>query len=176
MPTPFVNEEFTFTNPDGSTIRVRGSGNQYYAVFETLDGYTVVKNPDNGFYTYAQLSEDKSQLIATDGIVGQVAPQSLGIQNGGLAGDDAGFLHPLDAVPHGCLGTAHLARDFVQRLAGIGLQLGKDFPVKIVNPVRHSREPHFGGTPFHWAGISEQMSLLARVSGGNTGKSPIFTP
>jgi len=80
MPTPFVNEEFTFTNPDGSTIRVRGSGNQYYAVFETLDGYTVVKNPDNGFYTYAQLSEDKSQLIATDGIVGQVAPQSLGIQ------------------------------------------------------------------------------------------------
>lgn len=80
MPTPFVNEEFTFTNPDGSTIRVRGSGNQYYAVFETLDGYTVVKNPDNGFYTYAQLSEDKSQLIATDGIVGQVAPQSLGIR------------------------------------------------------------------------------------------------
>ncbi len=71
MPTPFVNEEFTFTNPDGSTIRVRGSGNQYYAVFETLDGYTVVKNPDNGFYTYAQLSEDKSQLIATDGIVGK---------------------------------------------------------------------------------------------------------
>jgi M6 family metalloprotease-like protein len=80
MPTPFVNEEFTFTNPDGSTIRVRGSGNQYYAVFETLDGYTVVKNPDNGFYTYAQLSEDNSQLIATDGIVGQIAPQSLGIQ------------------------------------------------------------------------------------------------
>lgn len=80
MPTPFVNEEFTFTNPDGSTIRVRGSGNQYYAVFETLDGYTVVKNPDNGFYTYAQLSEDNSQLIASDGIVGQIAPQSLGIQ------------------------------------------------------------------------------------------------
>jgi hypothetical protein len=29
MSTPFLDEEFTFTNPDGSTIRVRGTGNQF---------------------------------------------------------------------------------------------------------------------------------------------------
>ncbi len=80
MSTPFIDEEFTFTNPDGSTIQVRGSGNQYYAVFETLDGYTVVKDPETGFYKYAQLSEDKNELLPTDAKVGEVDPQSLGLQ------------------------------------------------------------------------------------------------
>ncbi len=80
MSTPFNNEEFTFTNPDGSTIQVRGSGNQYYAVFETLDGFTVVKDPDTGFYKYAQLSDDENQLLPTDAKVGEIDPQSLGLQ------------------------------------------------------------------------------------------------
>ena len=80
MSTPFLDEEFTFTNPDGSTVRVRGSGNQYYAVFETLDGYTVVKDPDTGYYKYATLSGDKNQLVPTGPNVGDVDPQSLGLQ------------------------------------------------------------------------------------------------
>lgn len=80
MPTPFINEEFTFTNPDGSTIRVRGSGNQHYAVFETLDGYTVVKNPKSGFYHYAQLSDDKNNLLPSDAIVGKVDPSTNGLR------------------------------------------------------------------------------------------------
>lgn len=80
MPAPFFDEKFTFTNPDGSTIQVKGWGNQYYAVFETLDGYTVVQDPETGFYTYAQLSEDKNELLPTDAKVGEVDPQSLGLQ------------------------------------------------------------------------------------------------
>ncbi len=80
MSAPFINEEFTFTNPDGSTIQVKGWGNQYYAVFETLDGYTVVQDPDTDFYKYAQLSNDKNELVPTDAKVGEVAPQSLGLQ------------------------------------------------------------------------------------------------
>jgi M6 family metalloprotease-like protein len=80
MPTPFINEEFTFTNPDGSTIRVRGTGNQYYAVFETLDGYTVVQDPATGFFVYAALSADKNQLVPTGARVGEAEPQSLGLQ------------------------------------------------------------------------------------------------
>ena len=80
MTTPFLNEEFTFTNPDGTTLRVRGTGNQYYAVFETLDGYTVVRDEDSGFYKYATLSEDKARLVPTDAKVGEADPQSLGLQ------------------------------------------------------------------------------------------------
>src|SRR5262245_5949635 len=80
MTTPFINEEFTLTNPDGTTIRVRGSGDQNYAVFETLDGYTVVKDPDTGFYKYARLSDDKNDLVPTHMTVGEGDPQTLGVQ------------------------------------------------------------------------------------------------
>ena len=80
MSTPFVNEEFTFTNPDGSTVQVRGSGNQYYAVFETLDGYTVVQDPETGFYKYATLAEDGHALVPTRQAPGEVDPQSLDLR------------------------------------------------------------------------------------------------
>ena len=80
MSTPFMNEQFTFTNPDGSTIEVRGTGDQHYAVFETLDGYTVVKDPATGFYTYGRLSGDSNDLVSTDVKVGQGDPRSLSLQ------------------------------------------------------------------------------------------------
>ena len=38
MSHPFFGQHFDFTQPDGSTIRVRGWGDQQQAVFETLDG------------------------------------------------------------------------------------------------------------------------------------------
>lgn len=53
MSFPFYGQQFTFTQPDGSTLDVRGWGDQHHAVFETLDGYTVVENPASGFYEYA---------------------------------------------------------------------------------------------------------------------------
>lgn len=62
MATPFRNKQFTFTQPDGTKLQVRGTGDQNYAVFETLDGYTVTKNPHTGFYEIATLSSDGSNL------------------------------------------------------------------------------------------------------------------
>lgn len=50
MPTPFHGKEFTFTQPDGSRLRVRGFGNQFQARFETLDGQPVALDPETGFY------------------------------------------------------------------------------------------------------------------------------
>ena len=38
MSAPFVDQTFDFPQPDGSTITVRGTGNQDRATFETLDG------------------------------------------------------------------------------------------------------------------------------------------
>jgi M6 family metalloprotease-like protein len=79
MPVPFAGKEFTFHNPDGSEIRVRGWGNQFAAVFETLDGYTVVRDPDSGFYHYAEPSGNREGLVATRTPVGAADPQTLGI-------------------------------------------------------------------------------------------------
>ena len=70
MPTPYAGREFTFTNPDGTQLRVRGYGNQFAAVFETLDGFTVVKDPQSGFYHYARVSEDGTRLEPTGLVVG----------------------------------------------------------------------------------------------------------
>lgn len=62
MASPFTAKKFTFTQPDGTQFDVRGWGDQHYAVFETLDGYTVTKNPNTGFYEIAQLSGDGTLL------------------------------------------------------------------------------------------------------------------
>jgi len=66
MPTPFNAQVFTFTQPDGSPIQLRGWGNQHYAVFETLDGYTVTRNPGTGYYEVAQLSPGGDALQPAD--------------------------------------------------------------------------------------------------------------
>lgn len=70
MSFPFRGEEFSFTQPDGTHIAVRGWGDQHYAVFETLDGFTVVKDPGTGFYCYAKRSEDENLLESTGVRVG----------------------------------------------------------------------------------------------------------
>ena len=79
MPIPYTGEEFTLFNPDGSEIRVRGWGDQFFAVFETLDGYTVVKDPESGFFHYAVLSPDKTVLLPSGMRVGDVPPPQLAL-------------------------------------------------------------------------------------------------
>nr|VFK56647.1 MAG: M6 family metalloprotease domain-containing protein [Candidatus Kentron sp. TC] len=62
MALSFNGKIFEFTQPDGSKFKVRGWGSQHYAVFETLDGYTVVKDPSTGFFEIAQVSGDGTML------------------------------------------------------------------------------------------------------------------
>lgn len=50
MPAPFLGKELELTQPDGSTLRVRGFGNPFEARFETLDGRPVALDPATGFY------------------------------------------------------------------------------------------------------------------------------
>ena len=59
MPYPFHGKEFEFAQPDGRKIKLLGWGDQSRAIFETVEGFTVIKNPMTGFHEYAKLSEDK---------------------------------------------------------------------------------------------------------------------
>ncbi|MEV4351973.1 M6 family metalloprotease domain-containing protein [Actinoplanes sp. NPDC049596] len=77
MPAPFVAEPFTFHDPDGTPVEVRGWGNQYHAVFETPDGYTVVPDPETGDYCYAVAGA--GELASSGSRVGQVDPATLGV-------------------------------------------------------------------------------------------------
>lgn len=79
MPSPFVGEEFTFHNPDGTEIQVRGWGNQFGAVFETLDGYTVVPDPVSGHYHYAALDADREELVPSGEPVATADAEALAL-------------------------------------------------------------------------------------------------
>lgn len=80
MSTPFYDEEFTFTQPDGTQIQVRGWGDQHHAVFETLDGFTLVKDPVTGYYQYATVGDDDDELRPTGVRPGIADPAMLGLQ------------------------------------------------------------------------------------------------
>lgn len=79
MPVPFDGEEFTFTNPDGSTIAVRGWGSQFAAVFETLDGYTIVKDPESGYYQYAKVSAGGDLVPSGVPVSDEAEPATFGV-------------------------------------------------------------------------------------------------
>ncbi len=95
MATPFTGKTFTFTQPDGTTLQVRGWGDQHYAVFETLDGYTLAKNPTTGFFEIAQLSSDGTSLEAAPGPPGNLdsarAPVGPGLRINREAARARGF-------------------------------------------------------------------------------------
>lgn len=82
MSFPFFGEEFTFTQPDGTRLAVRGWGDQHNAVFETLDGYTVTRDPVTGFYQYAIVTPDETELRPMGVRPGVVDPQNLGLREG----------------------------------------------------------------------------------------------
>ena len=58
----------TITQPDGSSLTIMGQGDEFFHFTTTADGFTIVKN-DEGFYTYAQLVDNKlqpTQYVAHD--------------------------------------------------------------------------------------------------------------
>jgi len=62
MSMPFHGKRFKFRQPDGKEIELRGFGDQHHAVFETLDGFTVTRNPAHGGWEVARLSDDRDSL------------------------------------------------------------------------------------------------------------------
>jgi hypothetical protein len=75
---PFA-KKVTYTQPDGTVITLFGQGDEFYAEFETLDGYAVVFTPATKTYHYAKLSADGTELKPVGPPVGQVDPAQLGL-------------------------------------------------------------------------------------------------
>jgi M6 family metalloprotease-like protein len=79
MSMPYSGKQFTFFQPDGTPLWVKGWGNQYYAVFEALNGYTLVKNPVTGFYVYAKDNLAGEDLLPSNAIPRIHKPQHYGL-------------------------------------------------------------------------------------------------
>ena len=78
MSMPFTDQKFTFTQPDGTQLHVRGTGNQHQATFTTYDGYTVIQDPMSGSFQYAHGADDTHPQPS--GIrAGVVSPSVLGL-------------------------------------------------------------------------------------------------
>lgn len=77
---PF-DTEFEFRQPDGTRIMLRGQGDEFYARFETLDGYTVVFDPVERAYCYATVSP-QGRLVSTGVQTHRGRPSELGLEPG----------------------------------------------------------------------------------------------
>lgn len=76
---PFRNLVVPFTQPDGTRIEVIGSGDEFYAKFETKDGYTVVFDHTLKAYCYAKQAAN-GQLESTGVQVQKSTGEALGVQ------------------------------------------------------------------------------------------------
>lgn len=62
---PMSGETVTIREPDGTFVELRVWGDEFYAVGETLEGYTVVRDGESGLLCYARLSADGRSLVST---------------------------------------------------------------------------------------------------------------
>lgn len=74
---PVAGEEFELAQPDRSLVRVRIWGDEYHQVVESLDGYTLVRDPDTLVICYAEVSGDGNRLVSTGVRHGQPRPARL---------------------------------------------------------------------------------------------------
>ncbi len=74
---PMYGDVVTIQQPDGTTVDVRVWGDEYFAHGETIDGYTVTRDLDTGFLSYAILSTDGNSLVSTGVAAGEAPPAGL---------------------------------------------------------------------------------------------------
>jgi len=66
------------TQPDGTIIHCFASGDEFHNWLHDSAGFTIIQNPQTGYYVYADLSGE--ELIASQYIVGKVNPASVNLR------------------------------------------------------------------------------------------------
>jgi M6 family metalloprotease-like protein len=65
--------------PDGTVLQTRIWGDEFYSVVETLDGYTLTREPATNRICYARLSKDGRSLESIGVCPGEADPLKLGL-------------------------------------------------------------------------------------------------
>ena len=75
---PLENVPQKITQPDGTVLQCFASGDEFYNWLHCADGYTIIQNPETGFFVFA----DKvgNELVPTNLIFGINNPQELNLQ------------------------------------------------------------------------------------------------
>lgn len=128
LAAPYDGETFTYYQPDGAPFPVRLFGDEFYAVAETPEGYVVTRDPDTGFFCFAELTPDRQDFApaaaAPERRVGRVDPAALGLT-----------LH-LRIAPAARLERVRKA----QRAAGVDIR-GRPFQPESLGPDGESPDP-----------------------------------
>lgn len=61
---PYDGDEFELLQPDGSYVLVKVYGDEYYTRVESLDGYTLIRDPKTNWICYADLRN--GELVSTE--------------------------------------------------------------------------------------------------------------
>lgn len=76
---PVVGEVFDLRQPDGSFVKARIWGDEYYQVVESLDGYTLMRHPVTQEIQYARLAANGRAFLATGHTASKPLPQTARI-------------------------------------------------------------------------------------------------
>ncbi len=76
----FSNVPYTLRQPNGDTLACFITGDEYYHYLHDADGFTIVKNPQTGYYVYAAREEGK--VVPSPYVAGSVSPRSVGLEPG----------------------------------------------------------------------------------------------
>ncbi|MEW6717070.1 MAG: M6 family metalloprotease domain-containing protein [Chloroflexota bacterium] len=76
LAAPALPDEFTFEQPDGTQFPAVSFGNEWVNGYETLDGFTIIQNPETGFWHYAMLNR-RGELVPSHFRVGLDAPAGI---------------------------------------------------------------------------------------------------
>ncbi|MBU2501124.1 M6 family metalloprotease domain-containing protein [bacterium] len=76
---PVFGEVWQLKQPDGTLVDVRIWGDEFYQVVESLDGYTLTRDPATMVICYARLSSDGNTLESTGVELGSRNPATLGL-------------------------------------------------------------------------------------------------
>jgi M6 family metalloprotease-like protein len=74
------NMPVNITQPDGAKIECLASGDEYHNWLHDKDNYTIIRNPANGYYCYAE--QNGTEVVAGSLVVGRDTPQSRGLTPG----------------------------------------------------------------------------------------------
>ena len=62
---PYNGQRFELKQPDGVTVPTEVYGDEFYQRVQSLDGYTLVRDPDTNWICYAKYNNDESDFIST---------------------------------------------------------------------------------------------------------------
>src|SRR3972149_8003310 len=77
---PLTNIPQKLVQPDGRLLSCFASGDEYHNWLHDKDDYTIIQNPNTGYYVYAIVKD--GQLVPSDYIVNDSDPRALGLEIG----------------------------------------------------------------------------------------------